>query len=95
MFESDNSQVAQRIRAQVTAYLAALANMGAFESDRFIVECSADVFPRDDKHERVVTILITFHPLGCKKPVSFTLHQTAAGCRMTTTAFAPVMEYCA
>ena len=95
VFESDNSQVAQRIRAQVTAYLAALANMGAFESDRFIVECSADVFPRDDKHERVVTILITFHPLGCKKPVSFTLHQTAAGCRMTTTAFAPVMEYCA
>jgi hypothetical protein len=95
VFESDNAQVAAHIRAQVTAYLAALANMGAFESDRFIVECSADINPRGAGYERVVTILITFHPLGCNKPVSFTLHQTAAGCRVTSTAFAPVMENCA
>jgi hypothetical protein len=65
-----------------------MEGMGAFESDRFIIEC-------DDRHEHGVTILIGFHPLGCKEPVSFTLHQAITGCRVTSTAFAPVMKNCA
>ena len=88
VFEADDACVVDRIRAQVTAYLSAMEGMGAFESDRFIIEC-------DDRHEHGVTILIGFHPLGCKEPISFTLHQAITGCRVTSTAFAPVMENCA
>jgi hypothetical protein len=95
VFEANESRVADRIRAQVTAYLSGLANMGAFENERFIVECDAGLCQRDDNLQRGVTILVTIHPLGCDSPVSFTLHQTIAGFRTTTTAFAPAMEDCA
>jgi len=95
VFELDDGRIADRIRSQVTAYLAALANMGAFENDHFVAECDAGVCPRDDEQEPGVTIVVSFHPLGCRKRVSFTLHQTASGCRVTTTAFARVMENCA
>jgi phage tail sheath protein FI len=94
VFASDNSHLAKRIRSQVFAYLSCLADMDAFENDRFAVECDAGLRNRDDSFEHGVTILIVFHPAGCKESVSFTLHQTIAGCRVTTTAFAPVMEDC-
>jgi phage tail sheath protein FI len=95
VFEAPDAGVAERIRAQVTAYLAALANMGAFESERFVAGCDASIGAMDDDVPRGVTILVSFVPSGCTEPVSFTLHQTAAGCRVTSTAFAPVMENCA
>ncbi len=95
VFESDNLRLADRICAQVTAYLASLSNMGAFEDDRFVVDCDAGLCKRADSVEHSVTILITFRPLGCAESVSFTLHQTVAGCRVATTAFAPVIEDCA
>ena len=95
MYEPDETPVAERIRSLVTAYLSALAGMGAFESERFVVECDDDLCHRDSRQQHGVTILIGFHPLGCKEPVSFTLQQTVAGCRVASTAFAPVMENCA
>jgi hypothetical protein len=95
VFESNDARVAGHVRAQATAYLSALADMGAFASDRFVVECNASARSHDDEREFGVTILITIHPLGCREPVSLTLHQTAGGCRVTTTAFAPVLEDCA
>ena len=94
VFESDDSQLAARLRSQITAYLSTLAMMGAFEDDRFVVECDAGLRQRDDQIEHGVMILVVFHPLGCKDAVSFTLHQTIAGCRVMTTAFAPVMGDC-
>jgi len=95
VYEPDETPVAARIHSQVTAYLSALESMGAFESGRFVVECDDDLCRRDSRQENGVTILIGFHPLGCKEPVSFTLHQTVAGCRVASSAFAPVMENCA
>jgi len=95
IFEPDNTRLADRICAQLTAYLASLSNMGAFEDDRFVVDCDAGLCKRVDGVEHGVTILIVFRPLGCAETISFTLHQTAAGCRVATTAFAPVMEDCA
>jgi len=95
VYEPDETPVAERIRSLVTAYLLALEGMGAFESDRFVVECDDDLCHHDSRQKHGVTILIGFHPLGCKEPVSFTLHQTVAGCRVASTAFAPVMENCA
>jgi len=95
VFEPDDARLAERIRSQVTAYLCALSNMGAFENERFFVECDAGLCHRSDSAEQRVTILVAFYPLGCKDLVSFTLHQTAAGCRVTPTAFAPVTQDCA
>jgi hypothetical protein len=69
--------------------------MGAFEDDRFVVDCDAGLRNRADSVEQGVTILIVFRPLGCTETISLTLHQTVAGCRVATTAFAPVMEDCA
>jgi phage tail sheath protein FI len=95
VYETDETPVAESIRSLVKAYLSALEAVGAFESDRFIVECDDDVCHHDSRQVHGVTILVGFHPLGCKEPVSFTLHQTIAGCRVASTAFAPVMENCA
>jgi phage tail sheath protein FI len=95
VFEPDDSSLADRIRSQVTAYLSALANMGAFENDRFVVECDAGLCKREDALERGVTIFVTLQPYTCKGPISFSLHQTVAGCRVMSTVFAPVMEDCA
>lgn len=95
VFEPDDLQLAARIRAQVVAFLAGLADMGAFENDNFVVECDAGLSHRSDSLEHGMTALVVFHPLGCREAVSFTLHQTVSGCRVTTSAFAPAMEHCA
>ncbi len=95
VFERDDFQLAERIRSQVVAFLSGLANMGAFENDRFFVECDAGLSHHADSLERGVTIVVVFHPRGCRETVSFTLHQTVSGCRVATTAFAPAMEHCA
>jgi hypothetical protein len=42
-----------------------------------------------------VTILLVFHPSFCDEPISLTVHLTAAGCRVGSTAFAPTIENCA
>lgn len=95
VFEPEGAAVGARIKSVVTAYLAALASFGAFENDRFVVECDANLCHRDDRREHGVTIVVIFHPRGCTEPVSFTLHQSAAGCRVTSTAFAPPLWMCA
>ena len=87
VFEADCERVERRVHIQVEAYLAALASIGVLASERYSVDC--------DVTHRGLTILVSFHPPGCAGPVSFTLHQGATGCRVTTTAFAPVMENCA
>lgn len=87
VFEPDGARVERRVRAQVEAYLAALAGLGVLASERYSVECGVG--------ERGLTLVVGFQPPGCNEPVSFTLHQGPAGCRTTATAFAPVMENCA
>ncbi len=80
------------MRSQVTAYLAALADQGAFEAERFAVNCDAGISRCDDRPGRGATIMVSFCPAGCKEPVSFTLHQAVAGCRVTSSVFAPVFD---
>lgn len=92
VFEPVDERLADRLASQVTAYLAGLAAQGAFEADRFAVNCDAGVSRRDDHPERGVTILVSFCPAGCSDPVSFTLHQAVAGCRVTSSVFAPVFD---
>ena len=95
VFEPDDAHLAARIYSQVTAYLSFLVDMGALDNDRYDVQCDAGMFRRDDGLEHGVTTLIVFHPVGCKESVSFTLHQRVGGCRVASTAFAPVFQDCA
>ncbi|MDZ7644986.1 MAG: hypothetical protein U5K76_12710 [Woeseiaceae bacterium] len=95
VFEQDRTAAATRVQAQVHEYMTALATAGAFDPDRISVQCDAERNARGPKGERALCLLLAFHPHGCDEQVSLTLYQTASGCRMASTAFAPVNEACA
>jgi phage tail sheath protein FI len=95
VFEPGDCDLARRVRAQVQTYFECLNDMGAFADGRFFVECDAGVSKRSDSDEHGVTILVAFHPRSCDQPISLTLHLTAAGCRVGSTAFAPSVDHCA
>jgi phage tail sheath protein FI len=87
VFEPEDRTLAQRLRGQVLTYFHCLDDLGAFVNDDFIVQCDAGVSHRSDSQEHGVTILLVFHPLGSDEAISLTLHQTASGFRVGSTAF--------
>jgi phage tail sheath protein FI len=87
VFEPADADLADRIRGQVLTYLDCLNDLGAFANDDFIAQCDAGVSNRADSEEHGITILLVFHPLACDEPISLTLHQTASGFRVGSTAF--------
>lgn len=87
VFEPADSALANRLRSQVLTYLDCLNDLGAFVNTDFVVQCDAGVSNRPDSEEHGVTILLVFHPVGCDEPISLTLHQTASGFRVGSTAF--------
>ena len=87
VFESADSTLADRLRGQILTLFDCLNDLGAFVSAEFIVQCDAGIGNRADGEERFVTILLVFHPVGCDAPISLTLHQTASGFRVGSTAF--------
>jgi phage tail sheath protein FI len=91
VFEKPDPVLAARIRAQISHYFAGLAEVGAFADERYVVECDVGLPEGQDAVPRAVTIVLVFHPVGCDDPVSLKLNVTAAGCRVSTTAFAPTM----
>ena len=86
VFEPDRSRAADIVTAQVSAYLSALRGLSALEPGKVAVHSGPG---------RGITILVGFRPAGSGTAVSYTIQQTAAGCRVAPTAFAPVMEHCA
>lgn len=95
VFEANNCGLADRIHAQVHAYMSALADAGAFADNDFVVQCDAGIHSGPVDPHRGVTVLLAFHPSGSENAISLTLHQTAFGCRVATSAFAPAMVDCA
>jgi phage tail sheath protein FI len=95
VFEPNEPRLAERIQAQIHAYLSGLADAGAFADDRFVVLCDAGLYADAVDPRRGITILLAFRPAGAQQAISLTLHQTVSGCRVTTTAFAPVHALCA
>lgn len=95
VFEKPDFKLTERIRAQILSYFSSLADLGAFQNEFFVVDCDAGLCQRDDRLEHGITILLVFHPIGSPEPISFTIHQTVAGCKVASTAFAPVAEDCA
>ncbi|MDH3747673.1 MAG: hypothetical protein OER97_05660, partial [Gammaproteobacteria bacterium] len=95
MFEKADKKLTERIQRQVRRYFADLYDIGAFATERYVVQCDAGLANRENRLEHGVTILLVFQPTGSGEPISFTLHQTVLGCRVATTAFAPVAQDCA
>ena len=94
-FETSDSTVGERICAQIRTYFDCLNDLGAFADDRFVVECDAGVSTRAAGDDQGAAIVLVFHPASCDEPISLTLHFSAAGCRVGSTAFAPSIEHCA
>jgi len=90
VFESHTSAVAESIVNQVHDFMCALSDAGAFENDHFLVQCDAGLRRQPVDPDRGITMLLAFHPAGSDETVSLTLHQSVSGCRVATTAFAPV-----
>lgn len=95
VFEKPDMQLTDRIRQQILNYFSSLAELGAFANERYVVECDAGLCKREDRLEHGVTIMLVFHPIGSVEPTSFTLHQTVAGFRVASSAFALVARDCA
>ena len=95
MFAQSDQRLARRIKSQVFAYLSGLVDLGAFATDRIDVQCDAGLCKKNSVAKQDISILITFQPHGCGKPISLTLHQSVDGFRVASTAFAPVIEDCA
>lgn len=89
VFEDADGRLQARVQNQVSAYLSSLADMGAFERDQYFVNCVTGLGPHEDRSRHGIAIMIAMQPVGCTEPVSITLHQTVAGCRVASTAFAP------
>jgi len=90
VFESHTSAVAESIVNQVHSFMCALSDAGAFQNDHFLVQCDAGLRRQPVDPDRGITMLLAFHPAGSDETVSLTLHQSVSGCRVSTTAFAPV-----
>lgn len=90
VFQPNDSTVAQSIVNQVHSFMCALSDVGAFENNHFLVQCDAGLRRQPVDPDRGITILLAFHPAGSDETVSLTLHQSVSGCRVSTTAFAPV-----
>ena len=88
VFEQPGRHLAARIQAQVHAGLCALATLGAFHDDVFDVHCRID--PAPPGGSLGIDVLLSFTPASSEVPLEFKLHQSAAGCQVTNTAFAPV-----
>ncbi len=91
VFQQPDAKLAERVRSRIHAYLCAMADLGAFEDNHFLVQC--DVCPAAP--DRGVTVLLSFVPRGVEETVALTLHQSASGCRVASTAFGFVAEDCA
>ncbi len=89
VFEKQDADLALKIGEQIRAYFGDLVGLGAFENDRFLVQCDAGLARRADELEHGVTLLLGFHPSGSRHAVLLTLHQTARGCKVASAAFAP------
>jgi len=90
VFEPNSTAARERIVNKVHAFMCQLSDAGAFKDDHFLVQCDAGARRKPVDPDRGITILLAFTPAGSEKAITLTLHQSATGCRVATTAFAPV-----
>ena len=90
VFEQPGPRLALKVKAQVVDCLAQLHDLGALADADFYVSCQAESSAPLSRQR--IELLLSFTPTGCPRPVSLTLHQSAAGCGVGTSAFAPAED---
>lgn len=95
VFDPDRRHAAERVQQQVRDYMNALASIGAFADRPYSVQCEAQRYGANAADERGLTVLLSFQPVNATEQVSMTLYHTPSGCRIASTAFAPVNKACA
>lgn len=95
VFEPNGNSVKEQVTNQVHAFMQELAGEGALADDQFVVHCDTGRRQAAIDPEKGITIMIAFRAAGAEQTTSLTLHQTMAGCRVSSTAFAPVRAECA
>ena len=93
VFATPDASFVARVCEQVADFLRRLHAMGAIESEDFVVHCNPGITSGGTAHG--ITLLLVFRPHGCRTPLSFTVEQTPAGCRVSTSAFMPFVADCA
>ena len=88
VFEPNAARARERVVNKVHAFMCLLSDAGAFEDDLFLVQVEAGLRDKPVDPDRGITVMLVFRPAGSAESVSLTLHQTASGCRVATTAFA-------
>lgn len=89
LFEAGDAGVGARLQSQVSAYLAGLAAEDALADEGYSVRCDVTGGRDGAVAGRRITVLLAFRPAGCQQPMTVTIQQTSAGCRVASTAFAP------
>ena len=93
VFARPDASFVARVCEQITDYLRRLHATGALESEDFVVLCNPGF--TSGGTARGITLLLVFRPQGCRTPLSFTVEQSPAGCRVSASAFMPLAADCA
>lgn len=88
VFEQNRALAAERVEHQVEELLHLLAQRGAIRAA--FVRCETHHDAPQMNSERGLAVMLTLQCTNAPAPVSLTLYQTASGCRIASTAFAPV-----
>jgi len=83
MFEASDADLIDRVTAQIRTFLSCLADLDAFESDVFTLDCA----PLADGRYGL-SIDLGFTPYRAAAPMYLTLQQSAPGLTVVNTAFA-------
>ncbi|MGB5345246.1 MAG: hypothetical protein WBN23_03685 [Woeseia sp.] len=90
VFEQDRALAAERVERQVEELLHLLAQRGAIFAA--FVRCETHHDAPEMRSERGLAVMLTLQCAAAPEPISLTVYQTASGCRVTSTAFAPVVN---
>lgn len=93
VFEQDRALAAERVERQVEELLHLLAQRGAIFAA--FVRCETHHDAPQMRSERGLSVMLTVQCAAAPEPISLTVYQTASGCRVTSTAFAPVVQIAA
>ncbi|MGB5579869.1 MAG: hypothetical protein WBM68_04845 [Woeseia sp.] len=88
VFEDNRALAANRVERQVEELLHLLAQRRALYAAFVRCETCHDV--PEPSHERGLALMLMLQCAITPEPISMTLYQTASGCRVASTAFAPV-----
>ena len=90
LFDSDHAAAAADVERQATALLESLEQAGALVPGQSRARCDARAEGGHAAGPRSLTVLLTLSPVRTRTAVSMTLYHTPSGCRIASTAVAPV-----